>query len=228
MQNQDIIKIFNNGNIERTKDDNAYDTITNEEGSKSIKIARTNVTKSNPTGDSQIGEAKTVPLETEGHDDVPGGTKFTYLQIQDYGAATQFFEFAADNTKVEFGQDTLNFSDGYSTNIVSTNHSENESSSAVKAIGYVDVSQPGSASRHFISNATRQERVHSHTLGSEPGPAGFSSFPKNGTWVSELELNRGDRKNYDSNIKNVYQYTPKVGYFRYTNQTSTYTGKTKK
>ncbi|WFB67673.1 RHS repeat-associated core domain-containing protein [Chryseobacterium sp. WX] len=51
MQAEDKIKIFNNGNIERTKDNNAYDTITNEDESKSIQIARTNVTEKNPTGD---------------------------------------------------------------------------------------------------------------------------------------------------------------------------------
>ncbi|MFP8893250.1 hypothetical protein [Chryseobacterium sp. EZn1] len=46
MQAEDKIKIFNNGNIERMKDNNAYDTITNEDESKSIQIARTNVSVS--------------------------------------------------------------------------------------------------------------------------------------------------------------------------------------
>src|SRR5690606_10248794 len=66
MQNEDIIKIFNNGKIERTVDNNNFDTVTNEDGSKSIQIARTNVTDSNPRGDSQIGEATTVPFNTPG------------------------------------------------------------------------------------------------------------------------------------------------------------------
>jgi hypothetical protein len=56
MQNEDKIKIFNNGNVERTKDNNTYDTVTNEDESKSIQIARTNLSESNPTGDSQIGQ----------------------------------------------------------------------------------------------------------------------------------------------------------------------------
>ncbi|WP_394364343.1 RHS repeat-associated core domain-containing protein [Chryseobacterium carnipullorum] len=133
-QAEDKIKIFNNGNIERKKDDNAYDTITNEDESKSIQIARTNVSESNPTGDSQIGEAKTVPYNTPGHDGVAGGTEFTYMQIQDYDVATQVFEFAVNNTSVEFGQDTFNFSDGFSTNIVGTNHSINESASAADVL----------------------------------------------------------------------------------------------
>ncbi len=81
MQNEDKIKIFNDGKIERTKDNNNYDTITNENESKSIRIARTNITEKNPTGDSQIGEAITTNVETPGHDGISGGTQFTYMQI---------------------------------------------------------------------------------------------------------------------------------------------------
>ncbi|MBB6332868.1 RHS repeat-associated protein [Chryseobacterium sediminis] len=227
-QAEDKIKIFNNGNIERTKDNNAYDTITNEDESKSIQIARTNVSESNPTGDSQIGDAKTENIVTQGHDGEAGSSRYTYLQIQNYNVATQFFEFAASNTKVEFGQDRLGFSDGFNTNIITTNHTANSSSSITKTIGYVNVSLPGSSSSHFINMATIQERVHSHIPGSEPGPSGFTSFLRNGTWVSELSLPTGDRIKYDSNIKDSYQYTPNVGYFRYSNEVSVYTGRTKK
>ncbi|MDR4951152.1 DUF6443 domain-containing protein [Chryseobacterium sp. ES2] len=227
-QAEDKIKIFNNGNIERTKDNNAYDTITNEDESKSIQIARTNVSESNPTGDSQIGDAMTENIVTQGHDGEAGSSRYTYLQIQNYDVATQFFEFAASNTKVEFGQDRLGFSDGFNTNIITTNHTANSSSSITKTIGYVNVSLPGSSSSHFINMATIQERVHSHIPGSEPGPSGFTSFLRNGTWVSELSLPTGDRIKYDSNIKDSYQYTPNVGYFRYSNEVSVYTGRTKK
>lgn len=59
---EDKIKIFNNGNIERTKDNNTYDTVTNEDESKSIQIARTDVSESNPTGNSQIGDVKSLHL----------------------------------------------------------------------------------------------------------------------------------------------------------------------
>ncbi|SIS60596.1 RHS repeat-associated core domain-containing protein, partial [Chryseobacterium shigense] len=228
MQAEDKIKIFNNGNIERTKDNNAYDTITNEDESKSIQIARTGVSESNPTGDSQIGDAKTENIVTQGHDGEAGSSRYTYLQIQNYDVATQFFEFAASNTKVEFGQDRLGFSDGFNTNIITTNHTANSSSSIVKTIGYVNVSLPGSSSSHFINMATIQERVHSHISGSEPGPSGFTSFLRKGTWVSELSLPTGDRIKYDINIKDSYQYTPNVGYFRYSNEVSVYTGRTKK
>jgi len=232
MQNEDKIKIFNDGKIERTKDNNNYDTVTNENESKSIRIARTNITEKNPTGDSQIGEAITTNVETPGHDGLSGGTQFTYMQIQDYDVATQVFEFAADNTKVEFGQDTLNFTDGYSTNIVSTNHSENESSSAVNAIGYINVSQPGSVFRHFINKATREERVHSHPGGPEleVGPSGFDAYRslKTGEVTVTPSTNRGDRASYDSSIKNVYQYTPGYGYFKYNNNSAIYNGSKKK
>ncbi|WP_073336927.1 RHS repeat-associated core domain-containing protein [Chryseobacterium carnipullorum] len=171
-QAEDKIKIFNNGNIERKKDDNAYDTITNEDESKSIQIARTNVSESNPTGDSQIGEAKTVPYNTPGHDGVAGGTEFTYMQIQDYDVATQVFEFAANNTSVELGQDTFNFSDGFSTNIVGTNHSINESASAADVL---ENNNLGGSGFHITKDAIRQERVHSHPPGSEWGPSGFNA-----------------------------------------------------
>jgi RHS repeat-associated protein len=227
MQNEDKIKIFNNGNIERTKDNNAYDTIVNEDESKSIQIARTNVTEDNPTGDSQIGDAKTIPYNMPGHDEVAGGTEFTYMQIQDYDVATQIFEFASNNTSVEFGQDTFSFSDGFSTNIVSTNHSVNET---ISAAGLLENNNLGGSEFHITKDAIRQERVHSHPLGAEWGPSGFNAYRdrKTGRIVTEKGLNAGDRKNYNSNIQNVYQYTPGVGYFKYNNKTATHIGNKKK
>jgi len=232
MQAEDKIKILNNGDIKRTADNNPYDTITNEDESKSIKIARTNITDANPRGDSQIGEAKPISFETQGHDGEAGSSKYTYLQIQNYDVATQFFEFAASNTKVEFGQDTFNFSDGFSTNIVSTNHTVNSSSSAATTIGYVDVSPSGSTSRYFINDATRQERVHSHPSGSDWGPSGFDVSRNNKTGNLTVQPTYknpvGDRKTYNSNVENTYQYTPEVGYFKYNKDTATYIGKIKK
>lgn len=226
-QAEDKIKIFNNGNIERKKDDNAYDTITNEDESKSIQIARTNVSESNPTGDSQIGEAKTVPYNTPGHDGVAGGTEFTYMQIQDYDVATQVFEFAVNNTSVEFGQDTFNFSVGFSTNIVGTNHSINESASAADVL---ENNNLGGSGFHITKDAIRQERVHSHPPGSEWGPSGFNAHrdKKTGGILTDVGLPGGDRKNHNANIQNVYQYTPGVGYFRYDNKTAKHIGNTKK
>ncbi|MEC3874446.1 JAB-like toxin 1 domain-containing protein [Chryseobacterium sp. T9W2-O] len=187
------------------------------------------MSESNPTGDSQIGEAKTVPFTTPGHDGVPGGTEFTYLQIKDNNVADQFFEFAANNTKVEFGQDRFSFSDGYSTNIIGTNHSTNENANSINVLNFTDISEPGSSSRHFINNATQEERVHSHPPGSEWAPSGFNAYRdrKTGKVITETGLNAGDRKNYDNRIKNMYQYTPGVGYFRYNNKTATHTGNKK-
>ncbi|KMQ67513.1 hypothetical protein ACM39_13840, partial [Chryseobacterium sp. FH2] len=229
MQNEDKIKIFNNGNIERTKDNNVYDTVTNEDESKSIQIARTNVSESNPTGDSQIGNAKTVSYNTPGHEGVAGGNEFTYMQIQNYDIATQVFEFAASNTSVELGQDTFSFSDGFSTNIVGTNHSTNESASAADVL---ESNNLGGSGFHITKDAIRQERVHSHPPGSEWGPSGFdvSRNSKTGELtVQKTFLNpAGDRKAYNPNVGSTYQYTPGVGYFKYNRDTATYTGKTKK
>jgi len=227
MQNQDVITIKNNGEITRTQDNNPFDTIKNEDGSASFQIARTNVTEANPRGDSQIGEAKTVPYNTPGHDGVPGGTEFTYMQIQNYDVATQVFEFAANNTSVEFGQDTFNFSDGFSTNIVGTNHSTNESASAADVL---ENNNLGGSGFHITKDATRQERVHSHPPGSEWEPSGFNAYrdKKTGGILTNAGLPSGDRKSYNTNIQNVYQYTPGVGYFRYNNKTATHIGNIKK
>jgi uncharacterized protein RhaS with RHS repeats len=227
MQNEDKIKIFNNGDIKRTADDNAYDTVTNENESASIQVARTNVTKNNPKGDSQIGEAKTVPYNTSGHEGVPGGTEFTYMQIQNYDVATQVFEFAANNTSVEFGQDTFSFADGYSTSIVGTNHSTNESASAADVL---ENNNLGGTGFHITKDATRVERDHSHPPGTEWGPSGFNAYrdQKTGNIISSMGMNGGDRKAYNSSIGNTYQYTPGVGYFQYNNKISTFIGNTKK
>ncbi|MDR6157127.1 RHS repeat-associated protein [Chryseobacterium sp. SLBN-27] len=231
-QAEDKIKIFNNGKIERTKDNNPYDTVTNEDESKSIKIARTNVTEDNPTGDSQIGEAKTVPYEIEGEYGEPSSSEYTYLQINNDAVADSFFEFAADNTKKEFGQDRLSFTDGFTTNIIGTNHSDTTSSSAVDAIGYKEVNTNFSG-KHFINQATREERVHNHRAGIGAwGPSGFdvSRNSKTGELlIQKTFLNPvGDRKSYNPSVRNTYQYTPGVGYFKYNKDTATYIGKTKK
>ncbi len=228
-QAEDKIKIFNDGTIQRTKDNNTYDTVTNEDESKSIKVARTNVSESNPTGDSQIGEAQTVPYNTPGHEGVAGGNSYTYMKIENDDIATQVFEFAASNSIVEFGQDKLNFSDGFSINIVGTNHSINESASAADVL---ENNNLGGSGFHITKDAIRQEKVHSHPPGSAWGPSGFDVSHNNKT--GDLEVNRtflkpaGDRKAYNSNVRSTYQYTPGVGYFKYNKDTAKYTGKTKK
>jgi RHS repeat-associated protein len=231
-QNEDKIKIFNDGKIERTKDNNPYDTVTNEDESKSIQIARVNVSESNPTGDSQIGEAKTVPYEIEGEYGEPSSSEYTYLQINNDAVADSFFEFAADNIQKEFGQDRLSFTDGFTTNIIGTNHSDTTSSSAIDAIGYKEVNT-NLLGKHFINQATREERVHNHRAGIGAwGPSGFdvSRNSKTGELlIQKTFLNPvGDRKSYNPSVRNTYQYTPGVGYFKYNKDTATYIGKTKK
>ncbi|MGE8534660.1 MAG: RHS repeat-associated core domain-containing protein, partial [Chryseobacterium sp.] len=228
MQNEDKIKIFNNGTIERTKDDNAYDTITNEDESKSIQIARTNVTEKNPTGDSQIGGIKSLPFELSESDGLEGSASstYSYLQIQNYDAATQFFEFAAENTKVEFSQDTFNFSDGYSTSIISTNHSVNQSVNAGAMLGAY------SFGGHTIQDGTHFENVHSHPLGANVGPSGWNDRFINNVPVMTYGLKQGDAKFRSSNpqITNTYQYgtwkwpTPSKGYFKYDSKNATFIG----
>jgi len=158
-QAEDKIKIFNDGKIERTKDSNPYDTITNENESESIQITRLNVSESNPTGDSQISEVKNLPIELKV--DGVNRDKFSYFQIENYAVATQVFEFIADNTSVEFGQNRFDFSDGFSTNIISTIYDPTTNINPRDILGFENLT-PFSKFKHFINNAAHFESVHSH------------------------------------------------------------------
>jgi hypothetical protein len=178
MQNEDVIKIMNNGKIERTPDNNPYDTITSEPGAEPIKIARTNVTKDNPTGDSQIGESKTIPYQLPGHDELPGGTEYMYLKIDNDAAAKEFFEFAGKYTGMEFARDRISFSDGFSSNIIGTNHSPNESTSAYNVLPYLNL---GGKSFHIMNKASGIDFDHSHPFGSNIAPSNFDASFRGGT-----------------------------------------------
>ncbi|SEM55343.1 RHS repeat-associated core domain-containing protein [Chryseobacterium taichungense] len=231
MQNEDKIKIFNDGKIERTKDNNTYDTVTNENESKSIKIARTNVTEDNPTGDSQIGELKNEKISIAGV-----GPDFGYFQVNDYNIATQIFEFIADNTKVEFGQDKFDFSDGFSTNIISTNYDETSHASAADVLANHNLSM-GSGTMHITKDGVYSEAVHSHP-GFEYNPSGFSEGrwnkgnPTFGTAYKEAG-DKGRSKNNNAISKYVYNTWLKNngangGYVKYDYNQAVYTGKKNK
>lgn len=237
MQAEDKIKIFNNGNIERTKDNNAYDTVTNEDGSKSIQIARTNVTETNPTGDSQIGEAKDINFKTPGHEGSKGSNIYTYLQIQNDDAAKQFFDFAAENTSVEFTRDTFNFEDGFSSNVITTSHVTNVSVSAYFAIPYVNLT--GGNGNHFISQTKSVDFDHSHPLGESIAPGGFDyGFDRNNNPIFYKIITGGyvdadvSSKNPIFKTTNVYSTwkwpTSGKGYVNFNGSTATYTGSNRK
>lgn len=230
MQNEDKIKIFNNGNIERTKDNNAYDTVTNEDESQSIQIARTNITEANPTGNSQIGELKNEQISIAGV-----GPDFGYFQINDYNIATQVFEFIADNTKVEFGQDKFDFSDGFSTNIISTNYNETKHASAADILANHNLSM-GSGTMHITKDGVYSESVHSHP-GFEYNPSGFSegSWNKGNPTFGIAYKDSGDKGRSKSNnaiSKYVYNTWLKKnaangGYVKYDYNQAVYTVKKK-
>ncbi|WP_336703374.1 DUF6443 domain-containing protein [Chryseobacterium indologenes] len=229
-QAEDKIKIFNNGNIERTKDNNAYDTVTNEDESKSIQIARTNVSESNPTGDSQIGELKNEKISIAGV-----GPDFGYFQINDYNTATQVFEFIADNTSVEFGQDKFDFSDGFSTNVISTNYNETKHASAADVLANHNLSM-GSGTMHITKDGVYSEAVHSHP-GFEYNPSGFSegNWNKGNPTFGVAYKDAGDKGRSKSNnaiSKYVYNTWLKNngangGYVKYNYHEAVYTGKKK-
>ncbi|WP_373567413.1 RHS repeat-associated core domain-containing protein [Chryseobacterium sp. WG23] len=233
MQAEDKIKIFNNGNIERTKDNNPYDTITNEDESKSIQIDRTNVTETNPTGDSQIGEAKTVPYNLSGEGTT--GDKMTYLKIDNYDTATQFFEFAGENTNVEFAQNKINFSDGFSSNLINTNHLSNVVQQANLILPYLNLSQGNGL--HIVKDGSWVENAHSHpTITGQMAPSGFAERFTNGSVtfsINPLHGYEGDRSTSEIKGLTRYMYSPMLneklggGYVQYNNSTATFKGKTK-
>ncbi|WP_183037351.1 RHS repeat-associated core domain-containing protein [Chryseobacterium sp. AG363] len=230
MQAEDKIKIFNNGNIERTKDNNTYDTVTNEDESKSIQVARTNVTESNPTGDSQIGELKNQKIAIAGT-----GSNFGYFQVNDYDTATQVFEFIADNTSVEFGQDRFDFSDGFSTNVISTNYDPTKHASAADVLANNNLSM-GSGTTHITKDGVYSEAVHSHP-GFEYNPSGFSegNWNKGNPTFGTAYKDAGDKGRSKSNnaiSKYVYNTWLKNngangGYVKYDYNQAVYTGKKK-
>ncbi|OCA74226.1 DUF6266 family protein [Chryseobacterium arthrosphaerae] len=226
-QAEDKIKIFNNGNIERTKDNNPYDTITNEDESKSIQIARTNVTESNPTGDSQIGNINTIPLEVPGMDGELGGTQFTSFQIQNYAVATQVFEFASLNTNVEFRQEQFSFSDGGSTNMITTNGMKN----LVLGVGDIFGKDYTFSAGHNIGNSTKIEMSHSHPDANPFWPSGFNNQGKDSNPTFTPGLPWYDRKSATATNNYVFsKYLHNLnggGYIKYNTQGATYT-KTKK
>jgi hypothetical protein len=174
---------------------------------------------------------KPIPFELPASQGLEGSASstYSYLQIQNYDVATQFFEFAAENTKVEFAQDTFNFSDGYSTSVISTNHSVNQSVNAGAMLGAY------SFGGHTIQDGTHFENVHSHPPGANVGPSGFYTSFKNNQPVSVPELMRGDARFSKDNpqITNTYQYgtwkspTPGKGYFKYDSKNATFIGNKK-
>jgi len=230
MQAEDKIKIFNSGKIERTADNNAYDTVTNEDESKSIQIARTNITKANPTGNSQIGKLENEKVAIEGV-----GPDFGYFQINDYNIATQVFEFIADNTSVEFGQDKFDFSDGFSTNIISTNYHNSKHASAADVLANNNLSM-GSNTMHITTNSVHSESVHSHP-GFDYNPSGFAddNWNKSNPTFKTAYTNSGDKGRSKSNTaisKYVYSTWLKNngangGYVKYDYNQAIYTGKKK-
>ncbi|MCX8532073.1 RHS repeat-associated core domain-containing protein [Chryseobacterium luquanense] len=233
-QRKDIIKIMNNGKIERTPDNNPYDTITNEDGSASIKIDRTNVSDKNPTGDSQIGGQKTLPFETPGHDGVPGGTEYSYLKIDNNDVAQQFFEFAAENTGVEFTRDEFSFSDGFSSNIIGTNHSANESISSYYVIPHLNL---GGNSFHIISETSGINYDHSHPFGSNIAPSGFSASFRGAATPSFYKIVTGSgdylmggREKFNAlHVYSSWKYpSPGKGYIKYDGNNATFVGANKK
>ena len=177
----DIIKIKNNGSIQRTKTNNNFDILTNESGKRSIKIAHKD-------GKSQIGKIQTQDTR---------GSETQYMLISDNKVARKVFEFAASTTfnedsNAEFGLDRFSFSDGYSVNLFQTGGLSDKTLPHVIPLGQIGSIDLGNG--HLIQDSNWIENNHSH-----PGnfsyltPSGFERRFENGGPVFVPAGNYGDR-----------------------------------
>lgn len=186
-----------------------------------------NVTEKNPTGDSQIGNINTIPLEVPGMDGASGGKQFTSFQIQNYDVATQVFEFASLNTNVEFRQEQFSFSDGGSTNIITTNGMKN----LVLGVGDVFGKDYTFSVGHNVGNSTKIEMSHSHPDANPFWPSGFNNHGKDSNPTFTPGLPWYDRKSTTTTNNYVFsKYLHNLnggGYIKYNTKGATYT-KTKK
>ncbi|MDX8575499.1 MULTISPECIES: RHS repeat domain-containing protein, partial [Elizabethkingia] len=223
--NQDIIKILNNGTIERTKTEDNFDIVTNEDGSSSYKVEHLN-------GDSQIGDVKTFTLPLEGEGGLKSD-KFSFLQINNADIATQFFEFASNNSSKEFSHDKIDFPDGFSSNLITTNYLQNAVIGANELLPNLDL-----GNGRIIKDGTWSLNAHSHPESSGSiAPSGFTAYKNNGDLkfsINPLHGNSGDRNINQPSGLTRYMYSPILnkklggGYIKYNNKTATYVGKNKK
>jgi len=223
---EDDLKVAEDGTITRTKTDDDFDRITNEDGSKSITVNHVN-------GKSQIGEVTNVlvnNIEAAAGDNFKPAV-FSTFEISDNAVADQVFEFIADNTHVEFSQEKYLFSDGKSENAISTLHAGHQTMGVESQFGN---SYTFSSDRtHVIGNGTLQEDTHSH-----PGndffataPSGFKYYMDNGKLsYYKTRSEKDDRAGATNPATNYYVYnkwaknTMGGGYTKYNNETATYTG----
>lgn len=156
--------------------------------------------------------------------------KLTYLNIKDKTAANQFFEFAAENTTVEFSQNEINFSDGFSANLITTNHLSNVSVGV--NIAFPDISVEG----HILSSGTWSENVHSHNGPGDYAPSGYAAvFNKNTVSyvINASQFGDGDSGVTQQQGLKRYIYSPSLknriggGYVQYNNKSATYKGNSK-
>jgi RHS repeat-associated protein len=191
----DIIKIKNDGSIERKKTKDNFDIITNEKGNKSIKI-------NHKDGKSQIGEIQEQKLS--------GERTIQYMLIGDNKVARKVFEFAASTTtketsEVEFGLDMFEFNDGFSMNIFQTGEINPKGVPNVISLGQLGGIDLGN--NHFIKDSNWIENNHSHPGNFTPlTPSGFLRRFESGVPIFEA-VGDGDRtpmRRAEPNKKYVY------------------------
>lgn len=127
----------------------------------------------------------------------------------------------------------LLFSDGFSSNIIATNHSSNESISSYYVLPHMNL---GGNSFHIISETSGINYDHSHPLGGNISPSGFSAMFGGGTIPSSFVRSVGGtdfKMGTESIFKSLHVYsswkwpTPGKGYIKYDNKNATYVGQNK-
>ena len=233
MKENDIIKVSNDGKVKRIHTNKNYDIVKTANGA-TLKINHTS------DGKSQIGKIATVPVPaSELHPDDRNGnaeapiTQRTTIEVSNHQTATVLFEFLADNTNVEFGQQEYQFSDRKTEDIVTTNHRTGQSKGITG--DYIFESDPS----HVARLGTEIEHDHSHPDYMNYKPSGTTAIWNNGgppTFTDDQTVN-GDLAAINSPSTNYYVYNKslknasikekwsvKGGYVKYTTTGATYTG----
>jgi len=223
MEPDDIIKIKNDGSIQRTKTNDDFDILTNENETVCMQI-------NHKDGKSQIGNIKIAER---------GETEIQFMLIADNKVARDVFEFAAATTanetsNAEFGLDMFDFKDGYSMNLFQTGQLSPLSLPSVYPLGNAENINLGD--NHFIRDSNWIENNHSHPGGANDPltPSGFARRFRNGAAYFEAqggERAMGDRTSATSGSRkpnNSFVYGPyEKTYVQYDRQSAKIIGNRK-
>lgn len=210
-------------------DDN-FDIIENHDGTKSVQVPY------DAQGNSRVIVRDPVPISgipAAAGDEVAPTSKTT-IDISDNGMANMVFEFAADNTSVEWNHQSFSFSDGSTENVISTFHVGHQVYGVSNGYRF--------ASGKFSGDGYLRQESHSHPIDQNnpefsSAPTGFgyirnpSARENVGYYLRDRygdDIKAGPLKNPGAEhyIYSVWLKQNKTsgGYVKYNHQTATYTG----